>query len=87
MFFERSSIITQILTYYPLILTVIGTILNSLILIIFSQDKFRQRPIFSFYNHVVNQSSAWLRVLMCADRFYMLNRISTLHRYKNSKTR
>jgi len=117
MIIQRSSLLTQIFTYYPLSLTCLSTILNSLTLIIFSRKRFRQRPTihyiraialidililygwnldnffrlkFSFdlerftivtckfsayFNNVINQSSAWLRVLMCADRFYTLNKI------------
>jgi hypothetical protein len=29
----------------------------------------------SYFYKVINQSSAWLRVLMCTDRFYTLNKL------------
>lgn len=127
MIINRSSFLTQIFTYYPLCLTIISTILNSLILIIFLRKKFRQRPfsyyirfiafidililygwnldnffrlkyyfelekltiltckLLSYYNNVVNQSSAWLRVLMCADRFYTLNQIQQRQRIDRNR--
>ncbi|CAF0916429.1 unnamed protein product [Rotaria sordida] len=112
-----SSVGKILFTYYPLCLTCMTTILNSLTLIILYQKVFRQRPtirymrvialidIFILYgwnldhffrlkfgfevdrltvlscklstyiNHFLNQSSAWLRVWMCVDRFCALNHI------------
>ncbi|CAF0753635.1 unnamed protein product [Rotaria sp. Silwood1] len=114
---RRSSVGTILFTYYPLWLTCMTTILNSLTLIILYQKVFRQRPtirfmrvlalidIFILYgwnldhffrlkfgfeidrltvlscklstyvNHFLNQSSAWLRVWMCVDRFCALHQI------------
>ncbi|CAF1512333.1 unnamed protein product [Adineta steineri] len=111
------SVITILATYYPLCLTCVTTILNSLVIIIFYQKVFRQRPtirymrviafvdiflvygwnldhffrlkfgfevdrlsvlsckLSTYFNHVLSQSSAWLRVWMCADRFYALNQV------------
>ncbi|CAF2480058.1 unnamed protein product [Rotaria sp. Silwood2] len=124
---RRSSVGTILFTYYPLCLTCMTTILNSLTLIILYQKVFRQRPtilymrvialidIFILYgwnldhffrlkfgfeidrltvvscklstyiNHFLNQSSAWLRVWMCVDRFSALNQIRqsrTNNRYR-----
>lgn len=114
---RRASTITTLFTYYPLCLTCVTTVLNSLILIILCQKVFRQRPTIAFMrviacvdtlmlygwnldhffrlrygfevdrlsviscklstysNHVLSQSSAWLRVWMCVDRFFALRQI------------
>jgi hypothetical protein len=39
----------------------------------------------TYFNNVIHQSSAWLRVLMCTDRFYTLNQIQqrqTINRHR-----
>ena len=113
----RSSVITAIFTYYPLFLTCSTTVLNIMILIIFSQSNFLKRPtigymramavidalmmygwnldqffrlkygfevdaltvlsckLATYYNYVLTQSSAWLRVWMCIDRFLTLYQV------------
>lgn len=110
-------IITSILTYYPLCLTCMTTVLNSLTLIIFSRKVFHQRPIIrymrvialvdilmlygwnldhffrfqfgfeldrltvfscklsTYFNHLLPQLSAWLRVWMCIHRFWNLTQL------------
>jgi hypothetical protein len=114
---RRPSIGTTIFTYYPLCLTCMTTVLNSLTIIILYQKIFRQRPtirfmrviafidlvllygwnldhffrlkfgfeldrlsvfsckISTYLNHFLSQSSAWLRVWMCFDRFWTLNQV------------
>jgi hypothetical protein len=114
---RRSSVGTLVFTYYPLCLTCLTTVLNSLIIIVFYQKVFRQRPtirymraialvdalmlygwnldhffnlkfgfeldrltilsckLSTYLNHFLIQSSAWLRVGMCIDRYCTLNRV------------
>ncbi|CAF1225003.1 unnamed protein product [Adineta steineri] len=106
--------------YYPLVLVIIGTLLNLLTLIIFYRSTFRntkKQPvihymraitifdifmlygwnldhylsskhgfkllsysiatckIFGFLNYVAGQSSAWLRVFICFDRYLLASRL------------
>jgi hypothetical protein len=114
---RRPSIGTIVFTYYPLCLTGVTTVLNSLTIIVLYQKVFRQRAtigymramalvdmlmlygwnldhffllkfgfevdrltvlsckLSTYYNHFLVQSSAWLRVLMCIDRFCALNQV------------
>ncbi|CAF1226666.1 unnamed protein product [Adineta steineri] len=107
-------------TYYPLVLVIIGTLLNLLTLIIFYRSTFRntkKQPIihymraiaifdifmlygwnldhylsskhgfilltysivtckiFGFLNYVAGQSTAWLRVFICFDRYLLSSRL------------
>lgn len=117
MFASRSSATITFFTYYPLFLTCMTTVLNSITLIVFYQRVFRQRPtirymramaivdalmlygwnldhffalkygfeidrlsvlsckLATYFNHVLTQSSAWLRVWMCVDRFLTLHQV------------
>jgi len=113
----RPSVETIVFTYYPLCLTCLTTILNSLTIIVLNQKVFRPRPTIRYmsaiafvdmlmlygwnldhffrlkfgfeidrltvlscklsiyFNHFLSQSSAWLRVWMCIDRFFTLNQV------------
>lgn len=42
--------------------------------------------LFTYFNHVLTQSSAWLRVWMCINRFWTLNQLQT-HRTKHQHRR
>ena len=125
------SIVRLICTYYPLGLTCLTSLLNSLTLIILSRKVFQQRPIIrymraiaivdilmlygwnldhffrlqfgfemdrltvlsckfsTYFNHVLTQSSAWLRVWMCINRYCTLNQLRTRrtnhHQHRRAK--